>query len=190
MEKIDKNDKVTLFAGDAKLLEMSIKGILGNLQIKASSKEPYTTKIKAKVQAGNNFLKTELYGIMTYEELLKTQSSIDHEKIPTDLTNFDAHVCIGNECANLKGCTKELCNDYQIHSKPTPTPLSTSSDVEIKDSNHDGSSLGGVGIFFLIILVSVLCSIAFYFYRQKRNGPLLNSDNGNRYTVLDNFTVG
>ena len=117
MEKIDKNDKVTLFAGDEKLFEMSIKGILGNLQIKASSKEPYTIKIKAKVQAGNNFLKTELYGNMTYEELLKTWSSIDHEKIPTELTNFDAHVCIGNECANLKGCSEELCNDYQIHSK-------------------------------------------------------------------------
>ena len=117
MDKIDKNDKVTLYAGDTKLFEMSIKGILGNLQIKASSKEPYTIKIKAKVQAGDNLLETELYGIMTYEELLKTQSSIDHEKIPTELTNFDAHVCIGNECANLKGCSEELCNDYQIHSK-------------------------------------------------------------------------
>ena len=73
MEKIDKNDKVTLFAGDVKLFEISIKGILDNLQIKASSKEPYTIKMKAKVQSGNNFLKTELYGIMTYEELLKTQ---------------------------------------------------------------------------------------------------------------------
>ena len=75
MEKIDKNDKVTLFAGDVKLFEMSIKGIFGNLQIKASSKEPYTIKIKAKIQAGNNFLKTELYGIMTYEELLKVRLS-------------------------------------------------------------------------------------------------------------------
>ena len=117
MKKIDKNDKVTLFAGDVKLLEMSTKGILCNLQIKASSKEPYTIKIKAKVQAGNNFLKTDIYGNMTYEKILKTQSSIDHEKIPTELTNFDAHVCIGNECANLKGCSEELCNDYQIHSK-------------------------------------------------------------------------
>ena len=75
MEKIDKNDKVTLFTGDAKLFEMSIKGILGNLQIKASSKEPYTFRIKAKVQAGKNFLNTELYGIMTYEELLKVAFS-------------------------------------------------------------------------------------------------------------------
>ena len=65
-----------------------------------------------------------------------------------------------------------------------------SMDEEIKDQNHSESSLGGVGIFFLIILVFVLCSIAFYFYRQKRNGSLLNSDNGNRYTVLDNFSVG
>ena len=63
-------------------------------------------------------------------------------------------------------------------------------DEEIKDQNHSESSLGGVGIFFLIILGFVLCSIAFYFYRQKRNGSLLNSDNGNRYTVLDNFSVG
>ena len=65
-----------------------------------------------------------------------------------------------------------------------------SSDEEIKDRNHGASSLGGVGIFFLIILVFVLGSIAFYFYKQKRNGSLLNSDNGNRYTVLDNFSVG
>ena len=63
-------------------------------------------------------------------------------------------------------------------------------DEEIKDQNHSESSLGGVGIFFLIILGFVLYSIAFYFYRQKRNGSLLNSDNGNRYTVLDNFSVG
>ena len=63
-------------------------------------------------------------------------------------------------------------------------------DEEIKDQNHSESSLGGVGIFFLIILGFVLCSTVFYFYRQKRNGSLLNSDNGNRYTVLDNFSVG
>ena len=117
MEKIDRNDRVTLFAGDVKLLQMSIKGILGNLQIKASSKEPYTIKMKAKVQAGNNFLKTELFGNMTFQELLMTQSSIDHGRFPSELIDFDTHVCIGNVCANLKGCSEELCNDYQIHSK-------------------------------------------------------------------------
>ena len=65
-----------------------------------------------------------------------------------------------------------------------------SSDEKTKDQNHGASSLGGVGIFYVIILVFVLGSIAFYFFKQKRNGSLLNSDNGNRYTVLDNFTVG
>jgi hypothetical protein len=117
MEKIDRNDRVTLFAGDVKLLQMSIKGILGNLQIKASSKEPYRIKIKAKVQAGNNLPKTELFGNMTFQELLMTQSSIDHGRIPSELIDFDTHVCITNVCANLKGCSEELCNNYQIHSK-------------------------------------------------------------------------
>jgi hypothetical protein len=164
IELISSNEKVTIALANIEV-ELITKGNFESLLLKYVLERPFEVNGMMTERSQGSFAKFEIHGNTSIEELKKLDDDGDYYDgdIVTNLKQFDASLCLGQECVSIKGCSENLCNDQ---SKPTFPEFKTTSKPSTNNKNSRSVGLG-VGMSFIIALTGF--GVGLYIYRKKKN---------------------
>merc|ERR1719270_2405620 len=138
--KVETSSRIIIMNDNFKI-DVSKTGDLQSFLYKTtlSEYEPFDIKFNAKIEAKDSIIEISLCGktmyangygglllMSTIEEILKTK------EIPREVSQFHAKICTEEECAYVKGCSKQLCNSNDILSTPTTKPTTTTTTTTTK----------------------------------------------------------